>query len=321
MRKYLFLLIKIFITAALLYWAIAKLDFHTLKNFKYSLNVEALLLGLFFVAAQFFTGVWRWRLILPLFNVHQPFRTALQIYWIGMFFNNYLPTGVAGDALRIQMMKQANTSLSKLFSAVFLDRLIGLLVLLLIIESSLFLFHKILAPLPLMLVSQFLTIGGTLSLIFLSHIHRLPIPWHASQLTRLTQQLSLDTSILWQHPTKTLLMFTASLLGNTGQVLSIYFLAHGLNLPISFLNCWILGLPVILAMSLPISIGGWGIREGAMISFLGLIGISATAAFSLSILFGLAMFLIYLPGSIFWIFWHKEQRTAESTAPNPEVIG
>src|SRR3990167_3630417 len=114
-------------------------------------------------------------------------------------------------------------------------------------------------------------------------------------------------------------MFIATLLGNIGQVLAIYFLARSLHLPITLQNCWVFVPMIIVAMSLPISIGGWGVREGAMITFFSLIGISKTAAFSLSVLFGVMMFLIYIPGGIFWILWRKKNSLVGTTLQPREL--
>ena len=81
-----------------------------------------------------------------------------------------------------------------------------------------------------------------------------------------------------------------------------YVLAAGLEIEISFLDCFFLVPPVILAMTLPISIAGWGVREGAMIVALGLIGVSQESALVLSILFGLGITLAALPGGVIWLF-------------------
>ncbi len=319
MKKHLFLFIKIIITLGLFYWFLSKINFTAVASFRHTLSLSALLLGALFVAIQFFAGVARWCLILPLFRVNQSFRTALQIYWIGMFFNACLPTGIAGDALRVQLMKSTNTSFPQLISAVFLERLIGLLVLLLTVELSIRMFKSLFGTLPFVILFEALVIAGVLGFILLSYLHRLPIHWHRFRITHMIQRLSVDTNRLWQFPIKTALMFIITILATISQVLAVYFLAQGLQIHIGLLNALALVPPVILAMSLPISIGGWGIREGAMITFFALIGVSATAAFSLSVLFGIMMFFIYLPGGLFWIFWRKEKRLTESLIASSET--
>jgi hypothetical protein len=58
---------------------------------------------------------------------------------------------------------------------------------------------------------------------------------------------------------------------------------------------------VILMMIVPISIGGWGVREGAFIFLLGHLGVSSAESFLLSVLFGLTLILASLPGIVFWL--------------------
>jgi hypothetical protein len=60
--------------------------------------------------------------------------------------------------------------------------------------------------------------------------------------------------------------------------------------------------PVALITALPISVGGWGIRETAMIGILSLVGISTSAALSLSVQIGLLTILVTLPGAALWFF-------------------
>ena len=56
-----------------------------------------------------------------------------------------------------------------------------------------------------------------------------------------------------------------------------------------------------LLAALPISIAGWGFREGLFIAGLGYLGISSDSALALSILYGLLMLIVSLPGLINWL--------------------
>src|SRR5258708_2827328 len=60
-------------------------------------------------------------------------------------------------------------------------------------------------------------------------------------------------------------------------------------------------IPLVTLITLvPISIGGWGVREGALVVLLGGIGVPSAAALALSILFGLSSIVVSIPGAIFW---------------------
>ncbi|NOX79829.1 MAG: UPF0104 family protein, partial [Deltaproteobacteria bacterium] len=59
--------------------------------------------------------------------------------------------------------------------------------------------------------------------------------------------------------------------------------------------------PVILLTILPISMAGWGVREGAMIGFFLLIGADRSKVLSLSILYGLLALTASLPGLLVYV--------------------
>ena len=68
-----------------------------------------------------------------------------------------------------------------------------------------------------------------------------------------------------------------------------------------FSQVFLLVPPVVLITMLPISIAGWGVREGAMILALGQIGVAPVDALSLSVLFGLTGLAAALPGAALWM--------------------
>jgi len=62
-----------------------------------------------------------------------------------------------------------------------------------------------------------------------------------------------------------------------------------------------------LVSMIPISFGGWGVREGAMVVFFGLVGVPAADALAMSILFGLAALVAGLPGGVLWVVQRRAQ--------------
>ena len=80
----------------------------------------------------------------------------------------------------------------------------------------------------------------------------------------------------------------------------VYLLALDARVDISLLDCLLILPPVMLISALPISIAGWGVREGAMIVGLGLAGVPGEQALALSIQFALAGSAVSLLGAIPW---------------------
>jgi glycosyltransferase 2 family protein len=95
----------------------------------------------------------------------------------------------------------------------------------------------------------------------------------------------------------------------------VFMLAREMRLNVSLLDCVLLVPPVILVTVVPVSIAGWGVREGAMVIAFGFLHVPASAAFALSVLFGLTLAVASLPGSIiWWLSGYRAERAAEAAA-------
>jgi uncharacterized membrane protein YbhN (UPF0104 family) len=67
------------------------------------------------------------------------------------------------------------------------------------------------------------------------------------------------------------------------------------------IQCMILMQPITLFSTLPISIGGWGVREAAMVTIFGLVGVPPSAALIVSIQVGLLAVVLSLPGGVLFL--------------------
>ena len=73
---------------------------------------------------------------------------------------------------------------------------------------------------------------------------------------------------------------------HTLSAVAMVVLASGLGLPLTLLDCVLLIPPITLLAAVPVSISGWGVREGVMVGALSLLGIRPEPALALSILLG-----------------------------------
>jgi len=80
-----------------------------------------------------------------------------------------------------------------------------------------------------------------------------------------------------------------------------YALALGLRAQLSPLDAFMLIPPVILLTAVPISISGWGVREGAMVACLGLVGVPSEKALSISLLLGVISVIVSVVGGVIWL--------------------
>ena len=87
---------------------------------------------------------------------------------------------------------------------------------------------------------------------------------------------------------------------------AVWLLARSMQIPLELVHSLLL-MPVILFVSaIPISIAGWGVREGTSVLVFGMVGMPAESAISLSLSFGLVMLVTGLPGGVVWWFMHHE---------------
>ena len=84
-------------------------------------------------------------------------------------------------------------------------------------------------------------------------------------------------------------------------ILATYMLAAGNNLNVALIDSVLIMPPVMLISALPISVAGWGVREGAMVIAFGMLGVPHEAALVLSLQFALVGYLSATPGALAWI--------------------
>ena len=103
---------------------------------------------------------------------------------------------------------------------------------------------------------------------------------------------------LVRRPQALLGVIVLSVVGQFIAAGAIGLLAHTLQIRISPIDVMVVTFGATLAATIPISIAGWGVREGALIFLLGLYGVTADTAFALSVLYGACLTLASAPGAL-----------------------
>ena len=121
------------------------------------------------------------------------------------------------------------------------------------------------------------------------------------KITKFFKKIFIDTVALVKDYRCFSLMIFYSLFIHLINIVVIYILAIDLGIAISFLASFVLFPIVIFSMLAPISIAGWGVREGAMVILLGLVGRSSESALALSLLYGNILTIVGSAGGILWL--------------------
>ena len=176
----------------------------------------------------------------------------------------------------------------------FIDRVIGLAGLLLLNIAALLINHRLLpAPvyLPLLGVMVLLFLG----LIILYFLRKVPL-FLGHNLLGYLGRLSARYHQVYSSSAAILLQTGLSVLTHLLSMTVFFLLGNGLGLHYPLQVYLALVPPVVLLTILPVSLAGWGIREGAMVGFFLLIGADKATVLSLSILYGLINLAASLPG-------------------------
>ena len=112
-------------------------------------------------------------------------------------------------------------------------------------------------------------------------------------------------------PRRAAVILLWSLAGHVNLTAIMWVLALGVAANLNFADALMLFPLVVLLQTLPISIAGWGVREGAMVEIFALVALPADAALAISLLFGIALALSSLPGGVIWV---KSAETSKSMA-------
>lgn len=127
MKKNLKVLLKLLISVALLYFVYQKINFEDLKTTYKASNPVYLFIGsLFFIGSQLLSS-YRLNYIFHKSNYPLSHSSNLKLYFIGMFYNFFIPGGIGGDAYKVYLLnKRFGWKLKTITQNVLIDRLIGL---------------------------------------------------------------------------------------------------------------------------------------------------------------------------------------------------
>ena len=249
----------------------------------------------------------RWRALLIALDIHVPLVRLVYLYFAGAFFSAFLPTGFGGDVVRVLELSQ-EAQASVVLGTVVLDRLSGLLVLFAIALLALP-FSIDLLPLEVWLTIGGVAVGGLVAgaLIlqgrWLRRLGRwLPSPLSLTGDGPLARVFDAVTACGWRAVSTALFV---SLIFNTLLVVANYLVARAVGIRLS-LTYFLVFVPVLsLALTLPVSVGGLGVREGVAVLLFTQVGVdnALAVAYSLAVyaiarITGLFGGLLYLLQSV-----------------------
>jgi glycosyltransferase 2 family protein len=276
------LFLKIAVTGLCLWYVSTKINLTELEQAINSVNVSALagVLVVFLISKIF--AVRRFDIYLRAINIRLTQWENIKLFWLGMFYNLFLPGSITGDAYKVILLRKTfDTSYKKTMAAVLLDRFSGLLALgVLLAVYGLFVLEN-----NNYIIS--LLIASTVAIIISYFISRRFFPDFSA--------------IFWST-------FFWGLLVQLLMVLCIEMIVRAMGIETNPAQYVFIFLIAAVAGVLPFAIGGGlGIRELVFLEGAKYIGLDQPVAVAVSLLFYLISLVASLPGIIF-VFKNPLQR-------------
>ncbi len=249
----------------------------------------------------------KWNTLMKAQGVAIRLLTVFQYYNCGLFFNNFLPSSIGGDGIRIFLAGKKTDNYSAAASSVVMERTIATVSLAFLgLVSSIFANNPSKIAINLMAILFFIGIG--LAFVLISGWVPKKLRNHNGKIGKAWFKFADSAKELQKHKKQLLICFIQSVLFQIVVAFVIGAIVKGLdqpelNLPDLFL---ITSASSVLAM-VPLGLNGYGMREGAYIYLLKPFGYSSSQAVTVSILFAFFVTIYSLLGGINWLVIGKKK--------------
>lgn len=295
------LLISIGMIVALAVWV----DWGSMTRAVAHADARYLLLGLLVMTPTVILSAWRWSFAARASGIDLPLGFYAKATYSALFVGQFLPAGIGVDAARLAYFMHRRARLAHAVQSLALDRLVGVVSVVLVLALGLpFIWAEL--PSVLKLFALLLVLATIVGICTILSLHRIGIlnryAGSGKRRKMIDLLLALRSNIASVESTKA---FAISIAIYCLMILGVHMIAAGLGVQTQYLSLLAVTALAVFVSLLPISVNGWGVREGAMVAGLAAAGVPKEAALATSLLFGFANALITVPG----IFvWHSRRR-------------
>jgi uncharacterized protein (TIRG00374 family) len=310
MKKHVYFVLKIIISLGIIFFTVRSIDVEAVKQQFLKTDPWWIAVSLILLSVSYFIGAFQWRLILRMSQIQVTYSKTLGYYYVGLFFNNFLISGMGGDLLRVYDIQKHSPNqerLSPALATVFFDRIVGLFTLIFFAcltgafmigrGESVKMFMSIAVLLTVWLLGFVIVLNKNIADRIVKPVAVI-VPKKAYERLR---HLYYEVNNFRSHPMQLLHIFFVSLAVQGLRILTIWTIGRAMS-DQSSLMYYVLFVPIIsLAASLPISIGGTGPREQTTILLFRKIGVPAEIAFSIGFITYIVSMISTLPGALVFL--------------------
>ena len=312
-RRLLLQLMKIVISAGLLVFLLTKISPERLLPVLHRIEWPYLLLAFSIFFSSVLLGSYQWHQLLGAGGIDLTFAKTFRLYFVGLFFNNFLPANIGGDAVKIYDVSRIGNDPYQVFAITLLDRIIGItgLCLLAVAGSIILIGRGGIEELPIYLIVFISCIAPVFALVLNRRISGqikkmfTMITWWG-----LGERFGSVFEHLGEFRRLRVLLGRLTLLALAVQLLRVcthvaVARALGVAMTPDRLLYFFVFIPLLgLLMVLPISINGLGVREGTGVLLFARIGLLEEEALLMEFMTYVVMVTVSLLGGVIFLARH-----------------
>jgi len=310
-RRMVVMAAKIAVSAALLAFLFSKIDTTRLWASARKASLPWLLAALGVQALNLVASTWRWKLLLNAQDVKLKNRTLLGSYLVATFFNNFLPSNVGGDVIRIRDSAAAAQSKTLATTIVLVDRALGLMALVLIsavgATAAASIYGSGASPIWPSWLWAFFIAGAAITapVVYAPEgFGRLLQPltvvhpeWVGTRIEKLTGTLSRFR----ERPGALAACFSGAVCVQGMMVLFYLAIVHALQIPITASELAVIVPISLVVQMLPVSVNGLGLREATFSFYFARLGQPIESAVLMSLMGAAVQMVFSLSGAAVYV--------------------
>ena len=274
-------------------------------------EIEEVRTGYLFIAGTLvfvdrFMNAYRWNILINDRSSTFSFTDILGIYFKSSFVGLITPSNVGGEFLKGYGLMKSGSGAIDSFSSIFVERLLGLIALLLTCLVGFIFFENRLAAIHAVVISRIFSailalIFGALIISYFAFplIARLLRP--DSKITSLFRKVHSSLHYYQNIKIRLVLAFILSVFIQILRIYGIWFVGLGLGITLE-LSYYFLFVPVVALVSMmPVSIAGLGVQEGAFVYFFSQTGTNSAIILAMALVVRLFLVVSVLPGGVLYL--------------------
>jgi uncharacterized protein (TIRG00374 family) len=317
MKKYLNLSIKIIISSLIVLYLFTKINLADVINVLKEIDLFYFIIGLIVICLCWLVNTKKWQNILKYLGFKEKIARLFKLNLISVFYSSILPGGqLTGEGIKCYKIIKGNDKKGRLFYSVLMDKITGLIGLCILGFLGIIITNSII--LNYNKIFYFLFSSFVVSIIIIFLFNKQAADWLKKIYLKILinkkegrAEKIIDIIFIFKDNYRALFnLLLYSLISQFLNTLSVYFLALSLNVNLTIIDLLWINALISIALIIPITFLGIGVREVSFVFLLSLLGISNAQSLSLSLLVSFSIFLFGLTGGLFELrsFLHVEKK-------------